>query len=406
MTASLSGTSGRAAVFRGDERDFDIVEHPLPDPAPGMLLLRMELGGICGTDVHMYEMGMPAPTAFGHENAGIVVALGEGVTHDYLGRPVRVGDRVVPQPGTGVPGRSYGFRQHPAAEPPYFTGGHGQYLYLCYPNTAFFRTDAPAETAVLLEPLTIAVHAVDRARPRVGDTVVVQGTGAIGLLCIFVARRAGAVRVIAVGGPAGRLDLAAALGADVCLNIAEVRDAEERTRQVLAQTPGEKGADVVIEAAGVKAAIIEGLGYLRRGGTFCELGHFIDTGEMTINPNKHLLVKDLTLVAPWGSRTEHFVRSLPLLEKEERALREMVSHRIPLRRMKEAFDTLTGRPLPGRDRPWRGAAGVVRRLHGARAIGRPRRRPTHERIGRRSDAIPLLHAGHRARRAQDRGTAG
>jgi threonine dehydrogenase-like Zn-dependent dehydrogenase len=298
----------------------------------------------------MYEMGMPAPVALGHENAGIVVALGEGVTHDYVGRPVKVGDRVVPQPGTGVPGRSYGFRQNPTLEPPYFTGGHSQYLYLCYPNTAFFKTDAPAEIAVLLEPLTVAVHAIDRARIRVGDTVVVQGTGAIGLLCIFVARRAGAVNVIAVGGPAGRLDLASALGADTCINILETPDAEERTRQVLARTPAGKGADVVIEAAGVRAAIIEGLGYLRRSGTFCELGHFIDTGDMVINPNKHLLVKDLTLVAPYGSRTEHFVRGLPLLEKEERALREMVSHRIPLRRMREAFEVLLGRyHLDGHD---------------------------------------------------------
>lgn len=347
----MSGaTTGRAAIFRGAEPAFDIVEHPVPEPEPGTLLLRMELGGICGTDVHMYEMGLPAPTAFGHENAGTIVALGEGVTHDYLGRPVAVGDRIVPQPGTGVPGRSYGFRQNPCDAPPYFTGGHGQYLYLCYPNTAFFKTTAPAEVAVLLEPLTIAVHAVDRARIRVGDTVVVQGAGAIGLLCVFVARRAGAVNVIAVGGPKGRLELAAALGADTCIDIMETPDAEERTRQVLAATPGEKGADVVIEAAGVKAAITEGLGYLRRGGTFCELGHFIDTGEMTINPNKHLLVKDLTLVAPWGSRTEHFVRSLPLLEKEERALRPMVSHCIPLTRVQEAFEVLRGRyHLDGRD---------------------------------------------------------
>jgi threonine dehydrogenase-like Zn-dependent dehydrogenase len=122
------------------------------------------------------------------------------------------------------------------------------------------------------------------------------------------------------------------------------------TRQVLARTLGGRGADVVIEAAGVKSAITEGLGYLRRSGLFCELGRFIDTGEMTINPNKHLLVKDLTLVAPYGSRTEHFIRSLPLLEKEERALREMVSHRVPLRQVHEAVDALMGRyRLDGRD---------------------------------------------------------
>jgi threonine dehydrogenase-like Zn-dependent dehydrogenase len=156
--------------------------------------------------------------------------------------------------------------------------------------------------------------------------------------------------VIAVGAPQGRLDCAAALGADTCIDLAAIPDAAERTRAVLDLTPNGAGADIVVECAGVKSAITEGIDYLRRGGTFCEVGHFVDTGEMTINPNRHLVAKDLTLVAPFGSNRDHFARSRALLEKEGDHLRELVSHRIPLTRLQDAFGALLGRyHLDGRD---------------------------------------------------------
>jgi threonine dehydrogenase-like Zn-dependent dehydrogenase len=340
--------TGRSAVFRGTERDFDLVEHAVEAPGPGALLLKMELAGICGTDVHLYETGTPKPMALGHENSGIIIALGDGVTTDYGGRPVKEGDRVVPHPGAS--GGAYGFRGDPESGPPYFTGGYGQYLSLSYPNTAFYRVDAPANIAVLLEPLSIGVHALERARIHIGDTVVVQGTGAIGLLTIFLAHRAGAAKVIAVGGPQGRLECAQALGADVCIDIEETPDAAERVKQVLAETSGGTGADVVFECAGVKPAITEGIDYLRKSGTFCEVGAFVDTGPMTINPNTHLVLKDINLVAPYGSSRDHFVRARAMMEKYQGQLCELVSHRMPMTRLQDAFGALLGRyHLDGRD---------------------------------------------------------
>jgi threonine dehydrogenase-like Zn-dependent dehydrogenase len=340
--------TGRSAVFRGTERDFDLVEHPVEAPGPGALLLRMELAGICGTDAHIYETGTPKPIALGHENSGIIAALGEGVTSDFTGRPVKVGDRVVPHPRT--PAGVYGFRSDPESGPPYFTGGYGQYLSLGFPDTAFYRIDAPANVAVLLEPLAVAVHAVERAHIHIGDTVVVQGTGAIGLLVIFLAHRAGAANVIAVGGPQGRLDVARSLGADMCIDIEATPDPAERVKEVLAQTSGGAGADVVFECAGVKPAIIEGIDYLRKSGTFCEVGHFVNTGPMTFNPNTHLVVKDITLVAPFGSSREHFIRARAMMEKYQDQLCELVSHRVPMTRLQDAFGALLGRyHLDGRD---------------------------------------------------------
>jgi len=351
--------SGRAAIFRGTERVFDILEHPVPEPAPGAVLLRTELGGICGTDVHIYETGVAAPMALGHEISGTVLALGGGVATDFTGRPIREGDRIVPHPGAA--GGAYGFRSDPAAGPPYFTGGFGQYLSLCYPDSALFKVDAPAEIAVLLEPCSIAVHCIDRARIMIGDTVVVLGTGAIGLLTVFLARRSGAVNVIAIGGPKGRLDWATALGADTVIDIADVPDPGERLAAIQALTPGGRGADVVFECAGAKSAVAEGIDAVRIGGTFCEAGHFVDTGEIAINPNRHFVLKDLNLVAPYGSTREHFARARAVLEKDGASLAGLVSHRLPLDRIGEGFDALVGRyHLDGRDAikitidPWLG----------------------------------------------------
>lgn len=341
--------AAQAAIFRGTEQGFDIKEYDVPEPGPGQALLKVELTGICGTDAHIYDVGNASPMALGHEISGRVVTLGEGVDRDYTGRPISEGDLIVPHPRAGEGGR-YGFRNDALAGPPHFTGGFGQYLSVCYPGSALFRVDAEPHIAVLLEPFAVALHAVDRANIRVGDTVVVQGTGAIGLFAIFLARKAGAVNVIAVGGPAGRLEVAAALGADVLIDIAEHPDGAERTKLVLEQTPGGLGADVVIECAGVKSAVTEGLDYTRQSGTFCEVGHFIDTGEITINPNRHLVLKNINLVAPYGSNVEHFRRGRAVLEKDGAILEQVVSHRVPLTRLDEAIGALLGRyHLDGRD---------------------------------------------------------
>lgn len=341
--------SAKAAIFRGTERAFDIVDQPVSDPEPERLLLRVELGGICGTDVHLFETGQPKPMALGHEIAGTVAAIGDGepIT-DFTGRPIAVGDLIVPQPGT--PSGAYGFRSDPLSGPPYLTGGFGQYISLGYPATGLFKVDAPPDVAVLLEPLSIGVHSVERSRLQLGDTVVVQGTGAIGLLTIYVARQAGAAKVIAVGGPRGRLDAAIALGADTVIDIAEMPDAADRVEAVKSLTPNGLGADVVYECAGVKPAIVEGIDYLRKSGTFCEAGHFIDTGDIVLNPNRHLVLKDITLVAPYGSNSGHFIKARALLERDVAMLNQLVSHRLPLHRLGEGFDALLGRyHLDGRD---------------------------------------------------------
>ena len=160
---------------------------------------------------------------------------------------------------------------------------------------------------------------------QIGDTVVIQGSGAIGLLTLIGAKLHGAGTLIVVGGPAERLQFAQRCGADVTIDIEQVTSVEERIELVKSHTPRGAGADVVLECAGFLPATPEGLQYLRRSGTYVEVGHFVDMGSIDFNINQLLMRKNLTLEAVWGTRYEHFVRAMPILEKQEFPFADMES---------------------------------------------------------------------------------
>lgn len=339
--------TARASVMVGER--FEIREYPVPDPGPGTVLLRQEMAGICGTDLHNWEhqrLAEKGPVILGHENVGIIEAIGAGVETDYVGRPVKVGDRVAMAPANAD--GAYGF--YSAEEEPYLRGGFADMMYLANEGNVFFKTELPPEVAVLTEPFTIGVHGVMRSSLQFGDTVVVQGSGAIGLVTLLCAKLSGAGRLIMVGGPPGRLELAKRYGADVTIDIGQVPDVEERIKLVLDETTRGEGADVVYECAGFLPAIEEGIRYTRVSGTFVEMGHFVDIGTIDFNPNQLLMRKNIHLEAIWGSRPEHFVRAMPILEKNELPYADMVSHVIPLDRVSEGFHALGGSySLDGKD---------------------------------------------------------
>ncbi|MCL4863874.1 MAG: zinc-binding dehydrogenase [Caldilineaceae bacterium] len=328
---------GRAVVAHG--QTFEVREYPVPDPAPHAMVLRQELAGICGTDLHMWQNGIQGEMALGHENVGIIEALGKEVTKDAVGNPLREGDRVIFQPGT--PHGAYGFKTNPDVAP-HFTGGFGEYMYLAYPDTCVLKTNLPSEVAVLTEPFTVGVHAVMRGRVQLGDTVVVQGSGAIGLVTLVCARMSGAAKIIVVGGPAKRLELARRMGADVTIDVEEIRTPEDRRELVLAETPQKGGAHVVFECAGFLSAIPEGLAYVRRDGAFVEVGNFVDMGPVSLNVNQLMMRRNMRVEAIWGSQGDHFIRGLPLLERNEYPFADMVSHVLPLEDIGKGFEALNG----------------------------------------------------------------
>ncbi len=329
--------SGRLVVAKGQE--FAIREYDVPAPAADAVVIKQEMAGICGTDLHMWQNGFGKEMVLGHENVGIITDLGKDVATDWNGASVKEGDRIIFKPGTSA--GAYGFYTEPDSAP-HFYGGFADYVYLDKPNTCFIKTDLPPEVAVLTEPFTVGVHAIMRGDIQFGDTVVVQGSGAIGLVTTICAKVSGAGKIIVVGGPAARLELARKFGADVTIDIEEVTSAEERTELVLDATPGRRGADRVFECAGFLPATPEGLGYLRHSGTFVEVGHFVDMGTLEFNINRSLMVRNCRVEAIWGSGEDHFVRAMPILEKLEFPYADMVSHVLPLEQVRDGFQALNG----------------------------------------------------------------
>ena len=347
---------GVAAVLDKVNGKFELKEYTLPTPAPGTMLIKQELAGVCGTDIHMFHGRLPGigyPIILGHEFVGTVVSMGEGVTTDYLGVPLKEGDRVLVAPGVGCgqcywcvvaktpttceKGFAYGFFPH--GEENYFAGGFAEYVYLHHPRSYVLKTDLPTDVAVLAEPMSVAVHAVTRAHIKPGDTVVIQGSGAVGLFTQIAARLAGAAKIIHVGGPTEtRVANAKKFGADIVINIAEHKSAEERLELVKTNTVKGIGADVVFECTGALGAVVEGLNMTRTSGTFVEVGHFTDAGEVAINPFVHLCNKNITIQGSWGGEIEGFVRGHAVMERREFPYEDLVTPRAPFERLGEIME--------------------------------------------------------------------
>jgi threonine dehydrogenase-like Zn-dependent dehydrogenase len=152
----------------------------------------------------------------------------------------------------------------------------------------------------------------------------------------------GAYQVIIVGGPAHRLDIAREFGIfDHLIDINDVKRPEDRVALVKELTPGRAGPDLVVECAGVPSAVPEGLEMLRRGGTFVEIGSFVETGETTISPFRHLCHKDVRLLGQYGGKSDHIGIAFRLLEMaQDRGLplTRLITHRYPLIEAAQAFE--------------------------------------------------------------------
>lgn len=362
----------RAAVVLEAGGAVEIREYEVPEPGPGQFVLRVELTGMCGTDAHIHHgrsAGVAFPALLGHEIVGTLHALGPGVHTDHAGRPVAVGDRVgvFPALSCGIcfecqvrhrPGScgnrrpSYGFAS-PVGHVPDLSGGFSEYLYASNAGTVFHRTGLPAGTAVLQEPLSVALHGIERGRVGIGSSVVVQGVGAIGLMAVIAARTAGAARVVALGAPGARLELARELGADAVVDIAEHPGPGQRVRAVRDALGRPDGADCVVGTAGSPQAFAEAIGFVADGGFLAELGNFTDRGTIPFNPYTDLLRRDLTLAGVYGAGPDmqrRYHQALTLLEREDRPYDRVVSHRVPLERVGDALAALDGGySLDGRD---------------------------------------------------------
>jgi L-iditol 2-dehydrogenase len=334
----------RAIVMPGPLRPLEERRYAEPRAEPGGAVLELVASEVCGTDVHLRHgrlAGVPYPIIPGHVSCGRILET-NGELRDVEGRSLEPGRLVtfydvfgtcgacwyclVAKAGTRCPRRKvYGITTSAADG---LLGGWAE------------RIELRAGVRVLPLPdgldaldfmgggcgLPTGFHAVERAGIALGDSVVVQGSGPVGLNACVFAGLAGALRVLVIGAPALRLDAARRLGAEDVLDISAVSDSAQRVAWVQARTNG-RGADVVIEASGNPAAIPEGLEMLRDAGRCVVVGQYTDAGDVAFNPHRHVNRRHAAILGCWGFEFGHLHRALALMARyrERYRWRELVT---------------------------------------------------------------------------------
>jgi L-iditol 2-dehydrogenase len=337
----------RAIQFFGDER-LELVEKPDPTPGPGELLIAPSAVGICGTDVEIFEgsqayfrLGLAQyPIVPGHEWTGVIVDVGRDV------RGFSPGERVVGEVaiGCGACSRCRAGRSHLCARRTETGIVHmdgAMASRLVFPAAYAHRVELDARAAALVEPTSVAAHAVRRGVVR-GKGVLVVGAGPIGLLCAQVARAEGAAHVVVSDTRHDRLTLAASLGfpphgAPHQSPVAEVGGGWGAVDALSAVTPPDDWIDVVILCAGGEPAIRAAFNAVRPGGTVVALG-LSGTASVPFDFDG-LVVRDIDLIGVLGS-VGYWEEAISLISSGLVKTEPLVTRTFPLERTRDALEHL------------------------------------------------------------------
>ena len=318
-------------------RDLRIEDTAVERPAAGQVQIKLATGGICGSDLHYFNHGgfgairLREPMILGHEVSGHITELGDGVAGLKLGQLVAVSPS---RPchdcqycNAAMYNHCLNMRFYGSAMPfPHIQGAFREVL------VADAAQCAPADglsagEAAMAEPLAVCLHAVGRAGPLLGKSVLVTGCGPIGILCILAERRAGADLVVATDLGDFTLGMAQRAGADVVVNMAAGGD-------LSAYTGGKGHFDVLFECSGAAPALNAAIPALRPDATIIQLGL---GGDMTL-PVQAMTAKELTLKGSFRFHDEFFT-GVSLMQKGLIDVKPFITHTFPLDRAVEAFET-------------------------------------------------------------------
>jgi L-iditol 2-dehydrogenase len=354
------------AVIPNPHTPVEVREVGEPALEPNSALLQVEVSEVCGTDVYLQQgrlAGVPYPLVPGHVSVGRLQKI-RGELFDIEGKRFNEGDRItfldvhrtcnacwyclVAKAGTRCPQRkvygiTYGLDDG-------LCGGWSTHIYL-KPGTRCIRLDAEPETFMAGGcALPTSLHAVERGDIKIGDTVLVLGSGPVGINAIVLALMRGAWRVLCIGAPQARLEAALEAGAEATLNI-ETHDDAKRLEWVLEHTAG-RGADVTIEATGAPEAVVQGMRFTRDAGTLVVVGQYTDHGTTSFNPHLDLNKKHLDVRGCWGSEFSHFYRAAQIVKQRPEAWTRMKLISYGLDRANEALvDVSEGRVIKALIRP-------------------------------------------------------
>jgi len=320
---------GRLAVYDAPNRPFEIRLFPVRSPRPGEVLVKIRMSTICRSDIHSYlgHRPNPCPGVLGHEIIGDIVELGEGVRHDMRGEPLAPGDRItwseyfIPGPNyytevLDLPQKSPGVDKYghmAATTEPHHHGGFGEYCYVL-PHSWILKLPV-ALTDEEATPINCGVATMmcvtERAEIAMGDAVVVQGLGLLGLYGAAIAKSRGARLVVGLDTVAARRDLAARFGVDHALDPSAMGEAElVKTVRGLCRP---EGADAVLEVCGYPEVIPAGIQFLRTGGRYV-LGGVVNPDSFVRIDANLLLRKLVTLRGVHNYHPRNLVQALDFVQ--------------------------------------------------------------------------------------------
>lgn len=326
--------TARAAVIPAPGHDAEVRDLPIPVLEPGSALLEVLLSEVCGTDVHLRAgrlAGVPYPLIPGHVSVGRISEV-HGDLRTVDDTPIREGDVVtfldvhgtcgacwyclVARASTRCPHRRVYGITYGAVDG--LAGGWSEVIHL-RPGTRIIPLEGADPEAFMAGgcSLPTALHGVERADIMFGDTVLVLGSGPVGLSSIILARMRGAGTVLCIGAPAQRLESARAVGAAAAVDFTAASFAD-RLDWVMQQTAG-RGADVTIEATGSPSAVVDAMRLTRDAGRVVVLGQYTDHGDVAFNPHADLNRRHLEVRGVWGSDYSHFHRAVQIMRDPARA---------------------------------------------------------------------------------------
>ena len=323
----------RVAMYYSNQ-DVRVEEMPRPEIGPGELVVRVNASGICGSDLMEWYRTDRVPLVLGHEIAGEVVAVGEGVEH------YKVGDRISASHHVPCNTCHYCLKGHPTVcetlrKTHFYPGGFAEYIRLPAINVdrGVYRLpeEVSFEEATFIEPLACVLRGQQLARVQPGLRVLVIGSGIAGLLHIQLARATGAGRIVATDISDYRLKAAREFGADETLHAAE--DVPARLRQV---NEG-RLADVVIISTGALSAIRQGLQSVDRGGTVLFFAPAQPGDTFPVSVNDLFWRNEITLTSSYASAPSDHATALELIRTRRVRVREMITHRLSLAETEMGF---------------------------------------------------------------------
>ena len=320
----------------------------------GEILVRLTASGVCGSDHHIW-MGMDErvslPIILGHEGVGIIEEI-KGEKDDIFGNPLKSGDPIIWNRGVTCgscpfctvfkepslcPHRwTYGISKT-CREPPYLNGCYSEAIVLDG-RTEIIKLDEDVDHATIVPAScsgATSAHSIELHPPRIGDTVLIQGPGPLGIFHVAFSKEYGASRVIIIGGTEERLEMARRFGADETINRRETT-LEERI-EIIREMTGGLGVDVAYECSGSVEAFMEGLHHVRMGGAYVVPGFGVAGGEASIDCFRLITRKNIKIQGVWVSDSSHLYRAVRLIQNGRFPFGDLVSHRLPLSEATEAL---------------------------------------------------------------------